>query len=173
MLSVSKRIGAVFILVAAVILTISGCSEFNHPSSAASGVEDIRLFRDSKATLGPSYVVKLIRAEEGGKVCLDRHTVIIPPGALKYDTEISISEPDPEYVLADFGPDGLRFSKPVQLTMRYGNLDLHEVSEDDLTIYWYNPRNKRWIDLNGQVDKNGQSVRVWTDHFSRYALSDH
>ncbi|MFQ5906874.1 MAG: hypothetical protein ACE5JA_09940 [bacterium] len=173
MSSPSKSVGAAFILVAAIVLAVSGCGELDHPSSPSSGTDNIRLFRESKVILGSDHVVKLVRADEGGKVSLNRHTVIIPPGALKNDTEISISEPDPGYVLADFGPEELRFSRPVELAICYRELDLGDVSEDALTIYWYNSRNKRWVDLNGNVDKSGQIVRAWTDHFSRYALSDH
>ena len=173
MFSLGKKVAAALIGLVGIGFVVSGCGEFDVPSSATNGVENIRLFRDTRATLGPTCVEKVIKAKDGGTLTLNRHTIVIPPGALERDTRISISEPMPGYVLGDFGPDGIHFNKPVELSMTYQFIDLGGIQEDCLTIYWFNPETGTWFDLLAHVDKETQTVTLEVDHYSRYALSDH
>ena len=173
MSSLEKKVAAALIGLVVMGFVVSGCGDFDNPSSATNGVENIRLFRDNRAILGPTYVEKVISAVDGGTLTLDRFTIVIPPGALECDTRISIARPMPGYVMGDFGPDGIHFNKPVELSMTYQFLDLHGISENRLTIYWFNPETLTWFDLLAHVDKETQTVTLVVDHYSRYALSDH
>jgi len=173
MSSVERKLAAALIGLFAIGFVVSGCGDFDNPSSATNGVENIRLFRDNRATLGPAYVEKIIKAKDGGTLALNRYTIVIPPEALDCDTKISIAEPMRGYVLGNFQPDGIHFNKPVELSMTYRFLDLGGTAEDRLTIYWFNPETGTWFDLLARVDKETQTVTLEVDHYSRYALSDH
>ena len=173
MSSMRRKVAAALTGLVVIGFVVSGCGDFDNPSSATNGVENIRLFRDNSAILGPTYAEKVIKAKDGGTLTLNRHTIVIPPGALERDTRISIAQPMPGYVLGDFGPDGIHFNKPVELSMTYQFLDLRGIAEDRLTIYWLNPETGTWFDLLAHVDRETQTVTLEVDHYSRYALSDH
>lgn len=174
-----RRLGAVFIVVTAVGFLVSGCGKLALPSSPGpkSGVESIRFFRHASNALGDSYVEKLIKAKKGGSIKLNNmYFLKIPKKALKKDTWISMSEPWPGLVVIDLGPHGLVFrktKKKVELKMSYKHVDLGEVKEEDLTIYYVDYDTNTWIDTDAIVNTKKKEVKALIDHFSRYALSDH
>jgi hypothetical protein len=168
-----KRLGAVLTSIIVGAALLGGCGDVESPMDAVSRSYGLRLFREHRSTLSPSYAERLIREGVGGKVVLNRHTLVIPPDGLTSDETVTVSEPSPSHVVVDLGPDGLRFEAPVELTISFQGLELNGVKEERLTIYWFNSETGMWVDMGGKVDTAEKLVTVWTDHFSRYALSDH
>jgi hypothetical protein len=161
------------------LVVVSGCAREdvanrsgNVPPSPVPS-RNIRLFRTDKLALSPNQVKGIALPEFGAEISLNRHKVSIPPEALEGRTVISIEEPDPRYVVVDLGPDGTQFDKPVEVSIHYGGLDLEGVEERDLTIYLFDNETETWVDAQGKVDTAEKLVTIKTDHFSRYALSDH
>jgi len=169
-LSAALRVLSAVAAFAAVLL--SGCAREEVPPSPVA-TESIRLFGTEKLSPSTNRVAGIALSEFGGEISLNRHKVSIPPDAVKDRTVISIEEPDPRYVVADFGPEGLKFEKPVEVSVSYGGLDLGDIEEKDLTIYYFDPQTETWVDMRGMVDTVEEVVMIRTDHFSRYALSDH
>jgi len=103
----------------------------------------------------------LIRAEEGGEVRLGRASIVIPPGALKKDTEISITR---LFRVADTGerlynategrggyrflPAGQQFEKEVVITIPYEEaLSGKRAALEELKTYFYDTKKKVWTAL--------------------------
>lgn len=163
------RVGFAFAVL--LIALLSGCARQEvQPSQVPS--ENIRLIGTEKLSPSQNRVEGIALSEFGAYMSLNRHRVRIPADAVKERTIVSIQEPDSRYVVADYGPEGLKFEKPVEVSMHYGGLDLGDVEEEDLTIYYYDPETEAWVDMHGMVDTVKEVVMIRTDHFSRYALSD-
>ena len=162
---------AAAVLVAFLAILLSGCAREGTPPSSVPS-QNIRLIGTEKLSPSENRVEGLVMSEFGAEMSLNRHRVNIPPDALNGRTVISIEEPDPRFVVVDYGPEGLEFEKPVEVTMHYGGLDLGDAEEEDLTIYYFDPEKEAWVDMHGMVDTVKELVMVRTDHFSRYALSD-
>jgi len=166
-------------VVTAVGFLVSGCGKSALPSSPSpkSGVESIRFFHHKSNVLGDGYVEKLIKAKKGGSIKLNKtYSLRIPKKALKKDTWISMNEPWPGLMVIDLGPHGLVFrktKKEVELKMSYKDVDLGDVNEENLTIYYVDYDTNTWIDTNARVNTKKKEVKAEIDHFSRYALSDH
>jgi hypothetical protein len=126
----------------------------------ALGGGEIHLFAWDKVT-----------PEEGGDVSTGLIRVVVPPGAVDDPTILWIQR-DPDYAMADFGPDGTHFQVPVEIRFATECLDLDGVSAEELSIYWYNPAARRWKRLPSELDHETMEVLTEVDHFSRYALSD-
>ncbi len=83
-----------------------------------------------------------ISAQNGGEVASPsgKATLAIPAGALAADTQVSIGELEEEEGFAigpvyELAPDGLQFSKPATLTIRYSAADVPEGHEaEDVVI---------------------------------------
>ena len=103
----------------------------------------------------------LIRAEEGGEVRLGRASIVIPPGALKKDTEISITR---LFRVAETGerlynategrggyrflPAGQQFEKEVVITIPYEEaLSGKRAALEELKTYFYDTKKKVWTAL--------------------------
>ena len=173
MSSMVKRSAVVLIGVVAIGFVVSGCGKLALPSSPRTGVESIRFLRYQDNTLGPDCIEKMIKADKGRKLKLNMYSMKIPNDALSNDTEISMCEPWPGIVVIDLGPEGLVFNKAVEFKISYKRLDLGDVNEEDLTIYFVDYKTNTWIDTYAKVDTKKKTVTAQIDHFSRYALSDH
>jgi hypothetical protein len=114
------------------------------------------------------HTSKLIRAATGGSVQLSGFRVDIPPGALARDTFITIdlptSLPAANYVVADFGPDGLRFAKAVRLTLPLTGVNLAGIELAAVKIWLWN--GTQWVSPRGKASPS--VVQGWTTHFSVY-----
>ena len=107
----------------------------------------------------------VISAERGGEVRLGRATIVIPPGALKKDTEISITR---LFRVADTGerlynategrggyrflPAGQQFEKEVIIRLPYGEeLSGKKAALDELKTYFYDTKKGVWTALTRRV----------------------
>jgi len=135
---------------------------------------------------------KLLSLEDGnpddGETSLD-----IPAGALSADTNITIEQMDPNLVPSgngsadsvkpvaayNFGPNGLKFRKPVTMTLLYldlfndGKVEMQDgtetnIDETKLGIFWWDGFD--WRYAGGKVDVNSNVVSAKITHFTYYAL---
>ena len=111
---------------------------------------------------------KLIHAAEGGSVELNGFRVEIPAGALAEDTYITVTLPstlaEALYVVADFGPSGTTFQKPVQVTLPLVGVNLNGVDPASLNVsYW---DGSQWVSYGGRVTSD--AISAATTHFSTY-----
>lgn len=112
----------------------------------------------------------LIKAAQGGVVTAGRHRLIVPPGALKVDTEITLRDisSDNGYVTCEALPEGLQFQAPAWLETRFGDV----IDPHGFTIYWVaDPGTpaETWIELPARYTSDGQGLAVRLNHFSTYA----
>ena len=123
----------------------------------------------------------LISAKDGGTVTLGEASIVIPEGALKEDTTISITR---IYNVEDTGeslynaipnsggyrflPAGTKFEKEVTITLPYSEeLNVKPQSLDDLYTYFYDTQKKCWIKLERlEVDKENHKVYSLSTHFT-------
>lgn len=112
------------------------------------------------------YETKRIDRDDGGTVLLDGIELVFPPKSLEHDTDITIVRypTTPDRVVFDLLPHGIEFEKPVTLTIDVALSELRPW--DEVTIYWWDPDEKAWVDL--EADWNYPLVTVTLDHFSRY-----
>lgn len=114
------------------------------------------------------HTAKFIRAARGGFVELYGFRVDIPAGALKRDTTVKIvlpaTLPEANYVVADFQPGGLRFAKPVKITLPLKDANLTGTNLSTIKVsYW---TGSAWRNYGGVATT--QSVQSKTSHFSTY-----
>ncbi|GEM_PF-3497347 len=142
-------------LVALAALGTTACSDFDFDIAMLSG--------------------QTVSALAGGFVCTpdDRAHVYIPPGALEQDTVITIEEVgvpaglDPDDVaqrVYDFGPDGQRFTMPVQVSLRPEALPTG-ASLDELTLFNLSDGVTEALSDPFADDAEG-TLMGWTSHFS-------
>lgn len=70
----------------------------------------------------------------------------------------------------EFGPHGTYFNNPVELELSYKTANLEGFDEEDLRVYYYNEESELWKFIGGDVNKRKKTVKVYLDHFSRYAI---
>ena len=117
----------------------------------------------------------------GGKMRCGRFYLMVPAGAFDGTGAITMSMPDSTVMVCDLAisPSELNgFHKPVQLALCTND---SSAPTDTLTMYWYDPDRKQWVDLG--CDKNLSSNPDYTaapyptnmagvstslSHFSRY-----
>jgi hypothetical protein len=110
----------------------------------------------------------LISAAAGGSVELGGFRVDIPAGALDRDTYVTIDLPlglpEAGYILADFGPSGTRFTKPVTITLPLQGADLAGIDLSTVKVSYWN--GSSWENYGGAATSS--SVSSTTSHFSTY-----
>ncbi len=103
----------------------------------------------------------------GGTITVGPHTLVIPAGALASSVTITASAPSDTVNVVNFGPQGLTFAVPAQLTLSYANCGLLSglqiaYTDDNLDI----------LQLLPSVDNVlGQTVSAGIQHFSGYAVA--
>lgn len=123
-----------------------------------------------------------ITPDEGGKVSLGEEAVIeIPAGALPGTSPVEVqiervSEPPTAplgfrilgsvYAFSIDGETNYSFNKPVTITLTFDAEGL--ASDEALTIQYYDQKEKKWIDIGGEVSGNTISIQV--DHFTMFAI---
>jgi hypothetical protein len=126
----------------------------------------LNLFRCESPSIEP--VTRTVGAG-GGTIYVGRHSLYIPPGALREPVSISATVKGGNEVKVDFEPHGLRFQRPAVLTLSYAHCSTRPVR----------PRIVYVDDLLGIVerqasldDKYGRRVVGKLDHFSGYAIAE-
>jgi len=95
---------------------------------------------------------------------------------LKEDIELSMTLDD-QHVDMEFGPHGTTFHIPVLLNITAVGLDLREVNEETLDLYYDNPETGQWekvVNEGIEILKSSGYLRVLNaelPHFSRYAIA--
>lgn len=107
----------------------------------------------------------------GGRLDFQGFAIDVPAGAVGKVTMFSIRLPvDPqgsEHVVAEFGPHGAKFAKPVTISFPYRGTTLEGASAP--TVVWWN--SGAWVDMGGWVTADGARLSTITDHFSEYGTT--
>jgi len=107
---------------------------------------------------------------EGGLIAHCGHRIIVPPYALKNDSQMSIVVNPSSYITVDFGPDGW-FNSAVAVGISYQNADLSGIDLNALILAWFDALIGKWLNLGGSVDTVNKIVWVKTYHFTQYTIS--
>jgi len=71
----------------------------------------------------------------------------------------------------DFGPDGATFDPALTLTWSYDPEALPEdVAEGDLVIAYYDEAAGEWVELDGAVDTEDNTITAQVEHFTTFAI---
>src|SRR5688572_3965768 len=107
----------------------------------------------------------------GGTLRVGPHTLTVPAGALKSYERISATAPRGNYAEVRFEPHGLKFAKPVYLTMSYEDCGLLRSAPAPRIVYTDENRNilETFVSL---PDFWRKTVTAKTDHFSGYILAE-
>lgn len=150
---------AVCALATLAMAPLAACSSSSTTSGSSS----------SGGTVGETVSVP-VSAAAGGTVADKAGSVslVIPPGALEKDTTITLavgaSAAGTIANVYDFGPDGLKFLKPVALEIKA------TVPEGKQAAVAYEEAGT-WKQLSGSsVDKAKGTVKANTDHFTKYSI---
>ena len=169
------------LLFALAAFAVSGCVEAGTPvapphagggASLAVGVRgrpelaDLATFRNpppvaSSATgwIGP----------EGGRLEFHGFAIDVPAGAVSRPRQFSIRLPvDPfasDRVVAEFGPHGAEFARPVTIELPYAGTSLEGSGG---SVLWWNPAWRSWVALGTSLTDDGMRLKALTDHFSLY-----
>jgi len=71
----------------------------------------------------------------------------------------------------EFGPHGLEFNHPAELTISLENADPADLSDNLPQLFYYNPSRELWELVGGQVDDQANTLTAELHHFSRYAVA--
>ena len=138
-------------------------------SFASTSAVDILARFNQKPQITIAWAKKWI-GPAGGRLDFQGFTVVVPAGAVDKVTLFSIRLPvDPqgsEHVVAEFGPHGSKFSKPVTIGFPYRGTSIEGAPFS--TVVWWN---NGWIDIGGWVTADGSQIQTLTDHFSEYGTT--
>ncbi len=157
----------------------TGCSDLQQPTlslaepagpSLSNGDLD-RLARfQNRPQVTIAWAKKWI-GPEGGRLDFMGFAIEVPPGAVKKVTQFSIKLPvDPngsERVLAEFGPHGAAFARPVAIEFPFRGTTIEGASAP--TVVWWSGG---WVDMGATLTPDGRRLRTRTDHFSTYGTTD-
>ena len=105
-----------------------------------------------------------------------RFTLSVPPGAVASTTAFTIqpitnNAPGGIGTAYRLGPDGEKFSIPVELTWNYSQSDLQGTSASLFSVAFQDPQG-HWLRYNnGTLDTAKNTFTITTDHFTDDALS--
>lgn len=168
---------------AAALLLLAGCSDAGLPTAAerapaiaerpllnlAGGMEISGLARfDHKPTVTIAWAKQWI-GPQGGRLEFLGFAIDVPAGAVDRVTQFSIRLPvDPqgsERVVAEFGPHGTTFARPVTIELPYAGTSRYG---DTPLIGWWNKRAGAWEPFDTGLTADGLRMRTETTHFSTY-----
>jgi hypothetical protein len=118
----------------------------------------------SSARIGPN----------GGNLRAGKHTLRIPPGALKHSVLITMSAPSDSFNYVVFGPEGLAFDPAnlPTLTLSYRNCFVTGAATAGLDIVYTDDSMTTVLDTTVTVasDTLSHTVGARLKHFSKYVL---
>jgi len=88
----------------------------------------------------------------------------------------SMAEPPPLengciIIAYSFTPDGVTFSPPIELEIRYDPAQIPAgIDEKDLLIAYYDEETGEWIELDGVVDTASNTITAELGHFTAFAI---
>ncbi|HEU4829464.1 MAG TPA: hypothetical protein VFT04_09730 [Gemmatimonadales bacterium] len=104
----------------------------------------------------------------GGTITVGRHTLVVPAGALNRTVTITAERMPGRANSVRFGPEGLEFQRPAQLTLSYSNC----VSLPLPKRVVYTDERLSILELILSRDAaRSKTVTGSIDHFSRYAVA--
>ncbi len=118
-----------------------------------------------------SYSATKTIGRNGGTLRVGPHTLVVPYGALPADTRITATAPRGSYAEVQFQPHGLKFERPVTLTISYEQCGLLRFSEPPVIVYADEKRNILEV-LRSTIDRRRETITGKTDHFSSYILAE-
>jgi hypothetical protein len=105
---------------------------------------------------------------KGGKIKVGNHLLFIPAGALSEPVTIVAEQITGSTNSVRFGPEGLRFARPAELTLNYQNC-LDAPGKKSIA---YTSEQLQVLQLLRSIDKaQSKIVATGIDHFSRYAVA--
>lgn len=147
---------------------VEGLSEW--AGFASLDLTPILTYLTAPDLMQPRHAERRISADSGGVVELGGVRLDVPPGALAQDTTITLDLPrDPTralYVVADFGPDGLQFLKPVTVRFDLRGVDLLGVDLQWLRVSWWD--GAAWRGLDSWTTLDGTALLGNTTHFTGF-----
>jgi hypothetical protein len=105
---------------------------------------------------------------KGGKIKVGSHALTIPAGALSQDVTIVAEQLTSSVNSVRFGPEGLTFAQPAELTMSYDNCE--SIAAPKKVVYT-DDRLKLLEVLSSDDKPQTKIVTSPIDHFSRYAVA--
>lgn len=178
MVPIIRKLGISFTL--ALSFLAAGCADAGSPLAARQGtpsfssggtpdVAALAKFRQ-RPQITIAWAKKWI-GPAGGRLDFYGFAIEVPAGAVDKVTQFSIKLPvDPhgsERVVAEFGPHGKLFAKPVAIELPYSGTTIDGAVTP--TIVWWN---NTWVDMGASVTSDGLRLRTLTDHFSTYGTTE-
>jgi hypothetical protein len=115
-------------------------------------------YTSASATIGP----------DGGTIRVGRNTLVVPRGALSQRVTIMAEQVSGKTNSIRFSPEGLKFSRPAQLTMSYDNCLLILPTKRIV----YTTEALKVLQILKSLDlRLTRTVSAPIDHFSRYAIA--
>lgn len=142
-----------------------------------NGVAPIKLdLGTGYSLLEPHTTSQFVPKGQGGVINLQfvennvyfSYTVTIPPGALPYSMEVTVTVPDPTEVLIEIAPDGVQLSQDLSIDVYIYN---KTVEGDAETAYWDEVMGA-WRAVDGDVTITENSIEAHGQHpvFGTYAI---
>ncbi|HEU4456046.1 MAG TPA: hypothetical protein VFR81_23470 [Longimicrobium sp.] len=174
------------LVVAAALLSFAACTDAGTPLTLADSAGLEASFSTTETMLAPAGDLEIIArfnqtpvvtvgwakkwiGPEGGRLEFLGFAVDVPAGAVDRVTMFSIRVPypkDPGRVVAEFGPHGRKFTRPVIISFPLRNTSI-EGAPDPTVVWW----NNRWEDMGGWLSSDGSRLNTYTDHFSEYGTT--
>lgn len=176
------------LVVAAALLSISACTDAGTPVAPVDspGLEASFSTTETMVEMAPAAELDIIArfnqtpvvtigwakkwiGPEGGRLEFLGFAVDVPAGAVDKVTMFSIRVPnpkDPGHVVAEFGPHGRKFTRPVIISFPLRNTTI-EGAPDPTVVWW----NNGWTDMGGWLSDDGTRLNTYTDHFSEYGTT--
>lgn len=104
----------------------------------------------------------------GGTITVGRHRLVIPAGALNRTVTITAERMPGRANSVRFGPEGLEFQRPAQLTLSYSNC--LDVAAPKRVVYTDERLSILELILSEDAARS-KTVKGSIDHFSRYAVA--
>jgi len=132
---------------------------------------------EATTTLTEYFGVKLLKANSGGTIALDKVNLFVPEDCLHQDTYFTII-PEPEKGSGNelpiiskayqVGPASYQFSQPATLTFSYADEAVSNCDESKIGIYIY--ENDHWKRLNSAVNASTNIVTALIDRLGVFKI---
>lgn len=105
---------------------------------------------------------------QGGTLEVGGQVLIVPPGALKTTTLITMETPAGTLRRVEFGPEGLTFLRPAHLIMSYRGCTLAQGARQE--VVYVNESLSILETTPSESDPNSSTIKSRLSHFSGYVL---